>query len=331
MADARTGGRWSVPSTPEGWALVGLFAYTVIALTGYATFGLRPENLPGRDFAIRIYQVAFVFFSRAQIVVSALVLFIALFRHARLRWLPAFAAVYFISFMSEHIGTGYGFPFSGYEYTGLLGPRVGDRVPFVIPMSWFLMAAPSWILAREVFPESGARGWLGRILLGSGLLVAWDLALDPAMSNMTTYWLWEGQGAFCEMPWLGSGACDIGFLRSLDWMMDRAYYGMPWINLAGWMFTGLFIFAALEVLQHRTDWAGSLSARWSAAYYGGVLLMPLGMVVAGGFWGAAVATVVTLGAFYALYLVRRRDPVEPRSRPPSDPPTEPLATTGSTR
>jgi putative membrane protein len=305
MADVRTGRTLRLPGTPEGWALWGLFAYTFIALVGYTTFGLRPENLPGRDFAIRIYQVAFVFFSRAQIVVSALVLFIALFRHAGLRWLPAFAAVYFISFMSEHIGTGYGFPFSGYEYTGLLGPRVGERVPIVIPMSWFLMAAPSWILAREVFPEQGARGWIGRILLGSGLLVAWDLALDPAMSNMTTYWLWEGQGAFCEMPWLGAGACDVALLQNLDWLMDRAYYGMPWINLVGWLVTGLFIFAALEVLQAGTDWAGSLSARWSAWYYAGVLLMPLGMVTAGGFWGATAATLLTLAAFYGLYRWRR--------------------------
>lgn len=259
----------------ERWALFALFGYTLVALMGYVGFGLNPQNLPGRDFAIRIYQVAFVVFSRAQIVISGLVLFVVLYRNARLRWLPAFGAVYLISFTAEHVGTGYGIPFSGYEYTALLGPRLGPRVPLVIPMSWFLMSAPSWILARAVFPE--ARSWLGRIVVGSLLLVTWDLALDPAMSNMTTYWLWETRGSF---------------------------YGMPWINLLGWFATGLAIFSALEVLQQRTDWAGSLSTRWSAAYYAGVLLMPLGMVTAGGLWGSTAATLAAIGGLWLLHSSR---------------------------
>lgn len=263
----------------ERWALFALFGYTLIALMGYVGFGLNPQNLPGRDFAIRIYQVAFVVFSRAQIVISGLVLFVVLYRHARLRWLPAFAAVYLISFTAEHVGTGYGIPFSGYEYTALLGPRLGPRVPLVIPMSWFLMSAPSWILARAVFPET--RAWLGRIVIGSLLLVTWDLALDPAMSNMTTYWLWETRGSF---------------------------YGMPWINLLGWFATGVAIFSALEWLQRATDWAGSLSTKWAAAYYAGVLLMPLGMVTAGGLWGSTAATIGALALlqrFHASRAARR--------------------------
>jgi len=266
----------------EHWALLVLFAYTAIAITGYATFGVhgRAENLNrfagNSDWAIQIYQIAFIFFSRAQIVVSATALFVALFRNAGLRWLPAFAAVYVISFLAEHIGTGYGFPFSGYGYTAMLGPRVGERVPAVIPMSWFTMAAPSWLIAREVFPRGSQ--WLSRIVLGAVMLVIWDLALDPAMSYLTTYWIWESPGSF---------------------------YGMPWVNIAGWMFTGLFIFSALEWLQARTDWAGSLSASWATAYYAAVILMPLGMVTAGGLWGSTAATLGSLAAVFMLYRLQR--------------------------
>lgn len=264
----------------ERWALIALFGYTLIALAGYSTFGLNPqnfENLPAQDFAIFVYQIAFVFFSRAQIIVSGLALFAVLAVRSGTRWLPAFAAIYLISFTAEHVGTGYGFPFSGYEYTMLLGARLGPRVPLVIPMSWFLMAAPSWVLAREVFPE--ARAWAGRILVASLLLVTWDLALDPAMSYMTTYWIWEKTGSF---------------------------YGMPWVNLLGWFGTGVLIFTALEVLQARINWAAGLRPRWAAAYYAGVLLMPLGMVTAGGLWGSTAATLAALALLWALYVMRRR-------------------------
>ncbi len=260
-----------LPRTPEGWALLGLFAFTAIAVAGYGIFALHPERLPTSGFATRIYQVSFIFFARAQIVASALVLGVALVRHARLRWVPALGAVYLLSFLAEHVGTGYGFPFSGYSYTAMLGPKLLGRVPYVIPLSWFLMAVPSWVLARHLVPAS--RRWPQRVALATALLVIWDLALDPAMSYLAPYWIWERTGS---------------------------YYGMPWVNLAGWAGTGLVLMVALEVLDRRHDWAGSLSTRWCAGYYAAVVLMPLGMVAAAGLWVAVVATLVPLaviGAF----------------------------------
>ena len=147
----------------------------------------------------------------------------------------------------EFVGTGYGIPFGGYEYTHLLGYKLGGRVPAVIPISWFLMALPSWVLAREMFP--GKERWAARAVLGAYLLTAWDLALDPAMSFLTPYWRWEESGPF---------------------------YGMPWVNLAGWMGTGVVLMVTMEILGARR-WASRLSTPWMTAYYAVVLLMPLGM------------------------------------------------------
>lgn len=259
------------PRTPEGWALAALFAFTAVAVAGYGVFGLHPEHLPSGGFATRIYQVSFVFFARAQIALSALVLGVALVRHAGLRWVPALATVYLLSFLAEHVGTGYGFPFSGYGYTGMLGPKLLGRVPYLIPLSWFLMAAPSWVLARRLVP--GAARWVPRVGLAALLLVVWDLALDPAMSYLAPYWVWERSGS---------------------------YYGMPWVNLAGWFGTGLVLMAALEALDRRHGWAGNLSAEWCAGYYAAVLLMPLGMVAVAGLWLAVVATLVPLVALVVL-------------------------------
>jgi putative membrane protein len=271
---------FSASSKAEGWALVALLSFTLVALSGYATFGLRPENLPAVPWATGFYSVSFPFFARAHILVTALVLGIALARCARARWIPAMLAIYAVSFLAEHAGTGFGIPFSGYSYTGLLGPKLAGRVPYLIPLSWFLMSVPAFVMARSTFP--GPRRAFPRIALASVLLVVWDLALDPAMSFLTPYWLWEQAGPF---------------------------YGMPWVNLLGWLLTGLVIMTVLEGMERVGDgWSGDLSPKWAAQYYGGVLLMPLGMVTLAGLWWSTAATVgalALLGAFHR-YVVAGR-------------------------
>jgi len=258
--------------TPEALALGFFYLFTVTAILGYWSFGLNPERLPQTPWAIGIYQRSFPWFARGQIIVSALVLFVAMRRHSGLRWLPALGAVYLLSFTAEHVGTGYGIPFSGYEYTGLLGAKLLGRVPYVIPLSWFLMSAPAWILARRTFPASGQA--FPRILLATFLLVLWDLALDPAMSFLTPYWVWENPGSF---------------------------YGMPWVNLAGWALTGVVLMVVLEILQRRLDWAGSLPEGWSLGYYLAVRLMPLGMVTVAGLWWSTAVPLAALGTVYGIH------------------------------
>lgn len=243
-----------------------IYLFTVPALLGYWFYGLHPDRLAGSDFALRFYPISFQLFAQLHILVAAAVLILALIRTLRLSWLPAFVIVCVLSFSAEHLGTGYGVPFGGYSYTGLLGPKVGGRVPALIPVSWFLMAVPSWILARSAFPGVTERGH--RVVLGALWLVAWDLALDPAMSFLTPYWLWEEAGP---------------------------YYGMPWVNLLGWFTTGVILLSALDLLSARAPW-WHLGTRWAAGYYVAVLSMPVGMLVAAGAWGAVATTLVGVGA-----------------------------------
>jgi uncharacterized membrane protein len=129
----------------------------------------------------------------------------------------ALIGVYLVSLGSELLGTTYGIPFGAYSYTALLGPKWFDRVPLLIPLSWFTMAWAVWCLALP-----WAKGWAA-VGLGTALLVAWDLLLDPAMSKVTSYWVWGEVGR---------------------------YYGMPWSNLAGWAITGLVLLALLHVCRH---------------------------------------------------------------------------------
>jgi putative membrane protein len=133
-------------------------------------------------------------------------------------------------------------------------------------------------MARAAAGKGASR--LARLALGASWLLVWDLALDPAMSYLTPYWRWEDSGP---------------------------YYGMPWVNLGGWFVTGLALMATLDLLSERGDWA-SVPVRWMASYYAVVLALPLGMVVAGGLWIAALATVSSLGLVAALSIAVRRRP-----------------------
>lgn len=260
----------------EGQALLLLAAFTAFALFGFWNFALHPERLPTSGWAIDFYTVSFQFFGRLHVSLAAGVLGVALVRRLGWRWWPALVAVYGISLAAEYVGIGYGVPFGGYEYTGLLGFKIGGRVPALIPLSWFFMALPAWVIARAFAGGDAPRR--ARVALGALWLLVWDLALDPAMSYLTPYWRWQDSGP---------------------------YFGMPWINLAGWYATGLVLMTALEVLRTRTG-IDNLPRGWMSTYYALILAFPLGMLIAGRLWTAVIVTILGVGFAYLVSVVVHR-------------------------
>jgi uncharacterized membrane protein len=252
---------------------VGLFS--AAALLGFGTFGVNPELLGRFPSTAGFFALSFRLFSIGQILIAAGCLVLLLVLRVRLEWVGAFVAIYVISLSSELSGVAFGFPFGPYYYTPILGARWFDLVPLVIPLSWFMMAIPSYYIAAVAVPEGGAAS---RIVLGALLLTAWDVALDPAMSYATVYWRWE---------------------------VDGSYYGMPLVNLAGWLFTSALLMSALVLLRSES-WIRKLPLRWIAAFYSINLILPLGMAGAAGLGWAVIATVVAYLALAALALVWRR-------------------------
>jgi uncharacterized membrane protein len=254
---------WAFGERAALWVLVG---FTVASVLGYGIYGLHPQLIPPTEFGLKLFAISLQLFAQIHIALAALVLFFVLFRRLGVTWLLPFVSVYVLSFGAEHMGTGYGVPFGGYAYTGLLGQKLGGRVPFLIPVSWFLMALPSWVLARYALGTHAPV--LARVALAALWLVVWDLALDPAMSFLTPYWMWEDPGA---------------------------YYGMPLVNLVGWFVTGLALMAVIERSSSRVDWL-ALDVRWMGTYYAAMLAMPLGMLVAAGLWLGVIVTIAAVGA-----------------------------------
>lgn len=248
-----------------------LYAFTLISIAGFATFGLHPELLAQvSPSSLEFYAISFRFFAIGQVFLAGLVLLGFLIRHAGLKWLPAFVLLYTLSLGSELLGTTFGIPFGAYSYSDVLKPMWLDKVPVGIPLSWFYMAIPAYALALHALPAK-ARA-TSHIAFASLVLLAWDLALDPAMSGATRYWEWGEAGP---------------------------YYGMPLLNLFGWYVTGIALMTALSLL--RTErWLKPLSIRWLGWFYGANLLLPLGMTAAAGMWGAVAATLIVLSLTWAL-------------------------------
>jgi len=240
------------------WGFLVLQALVVVAsLLGYGIFTARPDLLIQVDPQARFFTWAFHGFAVGNMLFGGLaVVADALLRNRRAALL-AFLAVYAVSLSSELMGTGWGVPFGPYSYTSLLGPKWFNLVPFLIPLSWFTMSWACWTLVRQ--QRSGTMA----VLLATVLLVSWDLLLDPAMSKVTSYWVWGEAGS---------------------------YYGMPWMNLFGWGVTGLLLFVILNQVaaQPRT------TVSFAVAVYGINFALPLGFCILNQYWIAVAVGVGSL-------------------------------------
>lgn len=257
----------------ERIGLIILAAFSAMAVAGYWFFGLHPENLARFPSSAGFYAHSFRFFAQTQVWLSGLVLVAILAYRKRMSWIPGLVTVYILSLASELAGTTTGFPFGAYQYTDLLGTKWFGHVPYLIPLSWFTMALPSFVLVERTLADRFPK--LVRWLTAAALLTSWDLVLDPAMSFLVPYWQWGQSGAF---------------------------YGMPFVNLLGWFFTGFVLAIALGLLNI-ADKVRHVSSRTLLTYYAIVYALPAGMLFAAGHVVLVVLT--TAGIFGSMFLVHQ--------------------------
>lgn len=258
------------------WTFLAMQASIVVgSLLGYGIFSSRPDLLAEVDPQARFFVWAFGSFAMANMLFGGLAVVAEALHRNRRAGLFAFVAVYFLSLASELLGTTLGVPFGAYAYTNLLGPKWFAHVPLLIPLSWFTVGWAVWVIARRC-----AQGWKA-VILAAALLIAWDLQLDPAMSKVTSYWVWAEAGS---------------------------YYGMPWSNLMGWGITGLILSLALQRIVPRP--AGSF--RFAVSVYLVNLALPLGFCILNGFWPAVFAgmavifgALISVGGLWRVFALHR--------------------------
>jgi uncharacterized membrane protein len=120
-----------------------------------------------------------------------------------------------VGLAAEHVGVSTGRPFGRYAYSDKLGRRVRG-VPPLAGAAWALMARPAWVAAGHVRASPAIR-----IPLAAAALAAWDVFLDPRMVA-EGYWRWERGGRFADVPAS---------------------------NFAGWLATGVAIFALVAAVE----------------------------------------------------------------------------------
>jgi uncharacterized membrane protein len=147
-----------------------------------------------------------------------------------------------ISWAYEQIGVATGFVYGAYHYTDYLGGKLG-HVPLLIPLAWFMMVYPSYVIAtliverRATGTRPGAASLVRLACVGAVVMTLWDLVIDPILSGPSIRaWVWETGGP---------------------------YFGIPIQNYLGWLLTTFTVFLTYRAVEQRVRAvpAGALSAR----------------------------------------------------------------------
>lgn len=133
-----------------------------------------------------------------------------------------------VSWIFEEVGVRTGLIYGPYHYSDQLGAKLG-QVPVIIPLSWFAMIYPSYVVANALcgarfFGTFGRRAGVLWLAFVSALsMTAWDVVMDPVMSA-DGYWIWERPGR---------------------------YFGVPFHNYVGWMVTTFSIYLGYRMYEWR--------------------------------------------------------------------------------
>jgi putative membrane protein len=127
-----------------------------------------------------------------------------------------FALSAFVCFCMEEIGVRTGLIYGAYHYSDMLGAKLG-HVPIIIPLAYFMMIYPSWMVARMLLrgiKTDSVAGITALATVAALVVTAWDVVMDPGMARAGN-WIWEHGGA---------------------------YFGVPRRNFLGWLLTTFIVY-----------------------------------------------------------------------------------------
>lgn len=157
-----------------------------------------------------------------------------------------FALTVVISYIAEELGVRTGLIFGPYHYSDQLGAKLG-HVPVLIPLGWFMMVYPSWVVAQALLRGASLRGLPGMAALAffsAIVMTGWDMVMDPPMAKAGV-WVWEQGGP---------------------------YFGVPLHNYAGWVGNTFLIYLTFDAIDR------VLTKREGALYRFGSLFAALPVV-----------------------------------------------------
>lgn len=141
-----------------------------------------------------------------------------------------FAITAVVSWAFEQVGVETGAVYGAYYYTDFLGPKLG-HVPVLIPLAWFMMIYPSYIIVNLIVQgrPTGTPSALKRVLwlafFSGVVMTAWDLVVDPFLTSPPfEAWVWTEGGP---------------------------YFGIPVQNYIGWLLTTFTVYLLYRLYESR--------------------------------------------------------------------------------
>lgn len=122
----------------------------------------------------------------------------------------------------EYVGATTGLPYGEFAYEVPLGPMLADTIPLGLPVFFMPLVLNAYLLCLLLLGER-ARSALVRVPVVIGAVVAVDLVLDPAAVALG-FWVYE----------------------------SGSYYGVPWLNFAGWILSATVATALVDAAFDRT-------------------------------------------------------------------------------
>lgn len=141
-----------------------------------------------------------------------------------------FTAIFFaisavISYGLEEAGVRTGLIYGPYHYSDMLGTKLG-HVPAIIPLAWFMMIYPSWMVGRAILRDIDMHSFAGQAalaIIAALAITGWDMVMDPGMAAAHN-WIWEQEGP---------------------------YFGVPLRNYVGWIVTTFIIYSLAGMIWRR--------------------------------------------------------------------------------
>lgn len=198
---------------------LGLFVYSSIIDPVLDDF-MPLQNIPGGIGSKTIFMLFFSLFHSWYV----------------LGWkntLVFFALTSAVSWGYEQAGVETGLIYGNYQYTDALGEKLG-HVPIIIPLAWFMMIYPSYIIANLIATKnltvhySGISMVVWLAVVSALVMTSWDVVIDPYLSGPTQQaWIWEDGGE---------------------------YFDVPLHNFAGWLLTTFTIYFLYRLFEYRRGW-----------------------------------------------------------------------------
>lgn len=138
---------------------------------------------------------------------------------------------FIVTFIMEYYGVKTGLIFGEYHYGDVLGQKILDTVPFLVPFSWFMFMYVSTISVDAAFGGryTGKAAPLIFAMLDCAAMIFLDVLIDPI-------WVTRGTWTWTAVHTLPAGS---------------VFYGIPVQNYFGWLITTMIIFIPYRIIYFR--------------------------------------------------------------------------------